>query len=78
MGSIGKEVSALQLQSQYHNTNSDSLLRAIRQGYKDATIIKILTQIATLFHPASLIAVRLLTLCVPHVLILPSLFLVRR
>ena len=54
---IGKAINVIQLQSKQTGHDTDSLLRTITGGQKDAKTIKLLAQIATMFLPASLIAV---------------------
>lgn len=54
-------ISDLHLQSQHISVDAHSLLQVIEQGHRDTIIIKILTQIAMVFLPASLIAISLLS-----------------
>jgi hypothetical protein len=50
-------ITELQSQSRQACLDTDQLLRVTTQGHKDATTIKILAQVATMFLPATLMAV---------------------
>jgi hypothetical protein len=57
MATVQTGIAELQLQSGQTCLDTGRLLRVTTQGHKDATVIKILAQIATMFLPASLMAV---------------------
>jgi Mg2+ and Co2+ transporter CorA len=57
MATIQTGIAELQLQSRKTGLDTASLLKITTQGHKDGFIIKVLTQIATVFLPASLVAV---------------------
>lgn len=57
MARVQTGISELQGQSSRTVRNTDRLLHVTMEGQKDAAIVKILAQIATLYLPASLIAV---------------------
>jgi hypothetical protein len=63
MASVQTGIDGLQLQSKQTGEDTEQLLRVTTRGHKDAAIIKILAQIATMFLPASLIAVSRLKQC---------------
>lgn len=56
MATIQTGIAELQLQSRKTGLDTASLLKITTQGHKDGFIIKVLTQIATVFLPASLVA----------------------
>jgi len=56
MATIQTGMAELQLKSGQTCLDTGRLLRVTTQGHKDATIIKILAHIATMFLPASLMA----------------------
>ncbi len=57
MTHIDTGIADLQQQSKQTCQDTDQLLQVTTQGHKDSVTIKILAQIATMFLPASLIAV---------------------
>jgi len=63
MASVQTGIQELQLQSRQTGDDTEQLLQATTRGHRDAAKIKILAQIATMFLPASLLAVSRLRQC---------------
>lgn len=54
---IGKAISVIQVQSNRTGLDTGYLRQIVTGGQKDAKVVKLLAQIATMFLPASLTAV---------------------